>query len=207
VAENGPVGTHAMAAWSFYPTKNLGAFGDAGAVTTGTREHADRLRRLRNYGQRDRYEHVEAGFNSRLDPLQAAILSVKLRHLGHETKLRHALAARYNEKLQATDAVQVLPIRTGVTPSRHLYPILVGSSARRAALQAALTSEGIETLIHYPIAMPAQKASQAAWSGGRSFPNAERIASEVLSLPMYPDLTFEQVDHVAAAIARWGAAQ
>jgi len=192
-----------VAAWSFYPTKNLGALGDAGAVTCADEAMSQRLARLRNYGQENRYEHVERGFNSRLDPLQASILSAKLVHLESENVRRRAIGQRYDEALAASPDLVPLPIPANSTPNRHLYPVLLPSQDLRAAFQAFLAARGIETLIHYPIAMPDQKASDLAWSGGRDFPQARRICSQVVSLPCHPDLSDQQVDEVIASALQW----
>jgi len=210
VRDGRPAGTfgHA-AAWSFYPTKNLGAFGDAGAVSTeGGAALADKLRRLRNYGQRNRYEHVDRGFNSRLDPLQAAILSVRLGHLADENRRRAEIARRYDAALSGLPGLTLVGPAPGTVSSHHLYALLIGQDGHsgRDAFQQQLKSNGIETLVHYPIAMPDQAASDPAWSGGRSFPVARAFAGRVVSLPLYPDLRDEEVEAVTAAVRRWAAA-
>lgn len=191
------------AAWSFYPTKNLGALGDAGAVTCADGEVAARLRRARNYGQRNRYEHSEWGINSRLDPVQAAVLAVKLPHLAADNQRRRAVAARYDEAF-AGAAVQPIPVPPGCLPNRHLYPVLLRSGDERQALQVTLNAAGVETLIHYPIPMPDQPASEPVWSGGRAFPAARALCGRVLSLPVYPELSDAQVGTVIAAVSGWG---
>jgi dTDP-4-amino-4,6-dideoxygalactose transaminase len=199
-----PAGGHGdAAAWSFYPTKNLGAHGDAGAVTCANPEVASRLARLRNYGQRNRYEHVERGFNSRLDPLQAAILSVKLALLDDDNARRRFIGQRYDEALAANERVSPVPVPPNTLPNRHLYPVLLPSSQARRDFQAFLAERGVETLIHYPIPMPEQEASAAAWSDGRRFPRACEFCARVLSLPCHPDLTDRQVDDVIAATLAW----
>jgi dTDP-4-amino-4,6-dideoxygalactose transaminase len=191
------------AAWSFYPTKNLGALGDAGAVTCAADALAARLRRLRNYGQQNRYEHVELGFNSRLDPLQAAILVAKLGALDDENRRRREIGARYTRAFVDLGAVRPVPVPTGCEPNRHIYAVLVASADRRAPFQKALMERGIETLIHYPIAMPDQKASEPAWSGHRGFPVARSLCERVVSLPVHPDLTDDEVERVIAAVRAW----
>lgn len=206
-----PAGTFGdAAAWSFYPTKNLGAFGDAGAVSTESgAELGDKLRRLRNYGQRNRYEHVERGFNSRLDPLQAAILSVRLGHLAEETRRRALIAARYDAALAGLPHLRIVGPRPGTVSSHHLYALLIDrdeGASGRDAFQAALKAGGVETLVHYPIPMPDQAASDPAWSGGRAFPVARAFASRVVSLPFYPDLQDDEVETVTAAVRRWATA-
>jgi len=206
-----PAGTFGdAAAWSFYPTKNLGAFGDAGAVSTESgAELGDKLRRLRNYGQRNRYEHVERGFNSRLDPLQAAILSVRLGHLAEETRRRALIAARYDAALAGLPDLRIVGPRPGTVSSHHLYALLIDrdeGASGRDAFQAALKAGGVETLVHYPIPMPDQAASDPAWSAGRAFPVARAFASRVVSLPFYPDLQDDEVETVTAAVRRWATA-
>jgi len=211
VRDGRPAGTfgHA-AAWSFYPTKNLGAFGDAGAVSTDSGVAlADRLRRLRNYGQRNRYEHVDRGFNSRLDPLQAAILSVRLGHLGEENQRRAEIARRYDAALDGLPELTVVGPPAGSVSSHHLYAVLIDrreGESGRDAFQQALKSDGVETLVHYPIPMPDQAASDPAWSGGRAFPVARSFAGRIVSLPLYPDLRDDEVEAVTAAVRRWAAA-
>ena len=192
-----------IAAWSFYPTKNLGALGDAGAVTCKDATTAARVARLRNYGQQNRYEHVEPGFNSRLDPLQAAILSTKLVHLESENTRRRAIGRRYDQAFAGYDAIALLPVPPNAVPNRHLYPILLPSSEQRGAFQALLADRGIETLVHYPIAMPDQKASEAAWSGDRDFPQARSLCQRIVSLPCHPELSDQQVEDVVAAVSSW----
>jgi dTDP-4-amino-4,6-dideoxygalactose transaminase len=196
------------AAWSFYPTKNLGALGDAGAVTSGDAALAARLRRLRNYGQSTRYEHDEIGFNSRLDPLQAAILAVKLDALDEETRRRREIGVRYDRAFaDLGPALRPLDGPPGGQPNRHLYPVLVGAVADRPAFQGHLAERGVETLVHYPIAMPDQKASDPAWSRGAEFPNARSICGRVVSLPVHPDLTDDEIEQVIAAVRSWPGAR
>ena len=196
-------GTGEAAAWSFYPTKNLGALGDAGAVTCRDEAMAQRLIRLRNYGQQTRYEHVEPGVNSRLDPLQAAILSAKLLSLESENARRRILGQRYDEALAASENVVPVPVPPHSIPNRHLYPVLLASGDLRTDFQAFLAQRGIETLIHYPIAMPDQKASDVAWSGGRDFPQARQFCERVVSLPCHPDLSDQQLEEVIAEALAW----
>jgi len=192
------VGGHGDAVtWSFYPGKNLGALGDAGAVTTNDPEIADRLRVLRNYGSRVKYVNEVQGYNSRLDPLQAAALRVKLGHLDAWNARRAEVAARYAEGL--ADSGLVLPaVPAAATPAWHLYVV---RSKNRAALQAALTAAGIGSLIHYPIPPHLQQAYAGAGFSAGQFPLAESMAAEVLSLPMGPHLQREQQLRVIEAIA------
>ena len=189
-----PVGSFGIvAAYSFYPTKNLGALGDGGAITTSDAQVAAHLKRLRNGGQTDRYHHGEFGVNSRLDELQAAILRARLHWLPRWTAERRALAARYRERL-AGAPVEVPPeLEAGHV--YHLFPVL---SPRRDALQEHLKARGIETLIHYPVPIPRQPA--VASLEPADCPVADRISAEVLSLPLHPGLTRDTVDAVAGAV-------
>jgi dTDP-3-amino-3,4,6-trideoxy-alpha-D-glucose transaminase len=199
--EGRPAGSFsAAAAWSFYPTKNLGAAGDAGAVTTDSPELAQRLRRMRNYGQKDRYYHVEEGVNSRLDPLQAAILGARLPKLESRTLRRRAIGARYDEALGGIPQLRRIGIRKGSPGNRHLYPIFADSLAAREALQQGLAKLGVETLVHYPVAMPDQEAAPK-FPGQGGFPVARRLADTELSLPIYPEMSEAQVDLVIRALS------
>lgn len=191
------IGGHGSAAsWSFYPGKNLGAFGDAGAVTTNDPELAGRLRSLRNYGSAVRYVHDERGFNSRLDPMQAAILGVKLRHLDAWNARRREIAHRYLAELR--DIALVLPaVRDWAEPSWHLFPV---RHPKRDALRIALTNAGIETLIHYPIPPHLQRAYSDMGYARGSFAIAEEIADTELSLPIGPAMSNAQVDAVIEAV-------
>ena len=171
-----------VVAWSFYPGKNLGALGDGGAVTTNDIEIADRIRMLRNYGSRVKYVNEVKGFNSRLDPLQAAVLRVKLRHLDDWNTRRKAVAAQYLQGL--ADTALLLPQVPGwADPVWHLFVVRY---PQRDALAQRLTEAGVGTLIHYPIPPHLQKAYADLGFGKGTFPIAERIHEEVLSLPMFP---------------------
>jgi len=200
-----PVGSMGAAgALSFYPTKNLGALGDAGAVLTNDRALADRIRRLRNGGQSSRYHHDEFGVNSRLDEMQAAILRARLTRLPSWTTRRRALAARYRAGLTAVVAAATAAGRTLGVPAEHdaghvyhLFPVLSGN---RDALKTRLDAEGIETLIHYPVPIPRQPA--VATEEPADCPVANRICNELLSLPLYPDMADAAVDEVLAALGR-----
>ena len=177
-----------VVAWSFYPGKNLGAMGDGGAVTTNDPHIADRIKVLRNYGSRVKYVNEVRGYNSRLDPLQAAILRVKLACLDDWNARRSALAAAYNQGLAGT-GLQLPHVPPWAAPVWHLYVI---RSQYRDALQEALTKAGIGTLIHYPIPPHLQAAYQGSgWTKG-AFPIAKAMAQECLSLPMGPHLSSEQ---------------
>lgn len=187
--------THATA-WSFYPGKNLGAFGDGGAVTTSDEVTARRLRSLRNYGSSEKYRHDEVGWNSRLDEVQAALLAVKLRRLDEHNARRAAVADRYDAALAGLDLV--LPERTaGTTPAWHLYVV---RSTRRDRLRAHLAGHGVETLVHYPVPPHRQPAFAGTPLATRHLPMADRLADEVLSLPMGPVLRPEDQDVVIEAL-------
>lgn len=186
-----------MAAFSFYPTKNLGACGDAGAVTTDDPELADRLRLLRNYGQRKRYYHESIGFNSRLDEMQAAILRVKLRHLNRWNEVRRIKAKLYDSMLEGV----VCPAEAAY--ARHVYHLYVVRTPRRNELQSYLAERGIGTLIHYPVPVHLQEAYRDLGLLRGHLPATERCADEILSLPLYPELPDEQVAEVAEAITRF----
>ena len=193
------IGAHGDAVcWSFYPGKNLGALGDAGAVTTDDPALAARIRRLGNYGSARKYENAERGANSRLDPLQAAVLGVKLGVLDAWTERRRAVAARYSEALAGTGLV--LPgAADWAEPVWHLYVV---RSAERDALQARLREAGVGTLIHYPIPPHMQEAYRDAGHPPDSLPLARRLAAEVLSLPVGPNLTAAEADAVIDAVLR-----
>ena len=181
------------AAFSFYPTKNLGALGDGGAVVTPDAAVAERARLLRSYGERERYESVVAGRNSRLDALQAAVLLVRLGRLDAWNERRRAIAAAYDAGL--ADAGVELPVEA---PGRvHAYHLYVVRSPRRDELRAELADAGIETLVHYPRAVHEHPA-YAHLAG--SLPVSERLCAEVLSLPLYPQLRDDEVERVVAAV-------
>ena len=189
-----PVGTiGAAGAFSFYPTKNLGALGDGGAIVTNDRALADRVKRLRNGGQTDRYHHQEPGINSRLDDIQAAVLRARLPRLQGWTERRRALAARYRSRL-ADAPVELLAERD----PGHVYHLFVVRSDERDALQAHLAANGIETLIHYPVPIPRQPALAAEHPA--DCPVAARMCSGILSLPLHPALRDDEVDDIAAAV-------
>ncbi|MBN8493398.1 MAG: DegT/DnrJ/EryC1/StrS family aminotransferase [Burkholderiales bacterium] len=193
------IGGHGDAvAWSFYPGKNLGALGDGGAVTTNDPQIADRLRVLRNYGSRVKYVNEERGYNSRLDPLQAAVLRVKLSHLDAWNARRTVLAQVYLDGLRGTGLV--LPhVPDWAEPVWHLFVV---RHARRDELQRALTDAGIGSLIHYPIPPHRQTAYADACFPADAFPLASRLAEEVLSLPIGPQMGIGQAQTVVAAITR-----
>lgn len=182
---------------SFYPSKNLGALADGGAVTTHDDALADKIRHLRNYGSKVRYHNEYLGLNSRLSELQAAFLRAKLPHLPAWNARRAALAARYLEKLRGVGDFTLPFVPSWASPVWHLFVI---RTAHRDALQAHLTARGIGTQIHYPIPPHLSKAyAGAGWKRG-DFPLAEKFAAEVLSLPIGPHVTTEQVDFVCASV-------
>lgn len=185
-------------AWSFYPGKNLGAYGDAGAITTDDDDLADRLRALRNYGSRVKYHNEVAGWNSRLDPVQAAVLGVKLRHLDAWNLRRKRIAALYDAGLAGLPWL-TLPRWEDETASSALH-LYVVQTRRRDELQRHLTDCGVQTLIHYPIAPHRQPAYADLAMPEGSWPIAERMAREVLSLPMGPHLSEENAQRVIAAV-------
>jgi len=191
------IGAHGdVVAWSFYPGKNLGAFGDGGAITTNDLGLTKRLRRLRNYGSNRKYVHDEIGFNSRLDPLQAAGLKVKLRYLDEWNNRRRNLASFYKEELKNTGLT--LPyVPNWADPVWHLYVV---QYPERDALQAVLRDAGVETLIHYPCPPHLQRAYASSSLCRGDFPIAERLANRLLSLPMGPQLSIKQAQHVVAAL-------
>ena len=191
-----PVGTDgAAAAYSFYPTKNLGALGDGGALTTNDAGLATRAKRLRNGGQTDKYRHEEFGVNSRLDEMQAAILRARLPRLHSWTARRRELGRHYREALRAVETVAVPP----ELDSGHVYHLFPVRSSSRDAMQTHLRAAGVETLIHYPIPIPQQRA--LASEQPADCPVATRVCSEVFSLPLYPGLDQSAVAVVAAALA------
>jgi len=183
------------AATSFYPGKNLGALGDGGAVLTSDRAIADKVRLLRNYGSTQKYHHQIAGYNSRLDELQAAVLRVKLAKLDDWNEQRRAVAQLYTQQLQGTGLI--LPtVADDIEPVWHVYVI---RSQQRDMLQAKLASKGIGTIIHYPIPPHRQQCyASLAYEG---LPLSELLASQILSLPMFPGLSAEQIGFVVDSIA------
>lgn len=191
------IGAHGdVVCWSFYPGKNLGAFGDAGAVTTQRADLAERIRVLRNYGSRVKYVNDEQGLNSRLDPIQAAVLRVKLAHLESWTQRRRELAALYQAEL-AGSGLTLPHVPDWADPAWHLYVV---RTPKRAALQQRLQAAGVGTLIHYPIAPHMQQAYAALGLAPEQLPLARQLADEVLSLPMGPHLGLEQALSVAKRI-------
>lgn len=186
------------AAWSFYPGKNLGAMGDGGAVTTDDHALAERVRMLRNYGSSVRYHNELQGYNSRLDDLQAAVLRVKLAHLDEWNARRAAAAGRYRVGL-AESRLDLPLVAAYAEPVWHLFVV---RSTERDVLQRALRADGIETLIHYPVPPHRQPAYRSLGLSVDACPIANRLASEVLSLPIGPHLDEESQQRVIAALLR-----
>jgi dTDP-4-amino-4,6-dideoxygalactose transaminase/acetyltransferase-like isoleucine patch superfamily enzyme len=185
------------AAFSFYPGKNLGACGEAGAVTTDDPDVRRQVLLLRDHGRSDKYLHVREGYNGRLDAIQAGLLSVKLRHLEEWNERRRQRAAEYDIGLAALPALRRIVVRPENTSSHHLYVV---RSARRDALQAFLRERGIATGVHYPVALHLQPCYARLGLGPGSFLQAERSCSEVVSLPIFPEMEPDQVRQVLAAL-------
>lgn len=189
-----------IAAFSFYPTKNLGALGDGGAVVTNDAALAERVRLLREYGWRDRYVSEVTGMNSRLDELQAAILRVKLKYLDEENKRRRQIARAYDNGLVAA-SLQLPQVHHDVLHAYHQYVVRAKGDGERDQLKERLRKRGVGTLIHYPVPVHLQPAyCDRVLIGPGGLPETERAAREVLSLPMFPQLTHEQVEMVCQAI-------
>jgi dTDP-4-amino-4,6-dideoxygalactose transaminase len=186
-----------LACFSFYPGKNLGAYGDGGMVTTNDGQLAERIRRLRNYGERAKYDHVVKGVNSRLDGLQAAFLSVKLNHLSRWNEARGRHAEAYAALL---DGVGDVRLQQRAARSTHIYHLFVIETAHRDALRDHLAERGIQTGIHYPIPIHLQEAYRDLGLGAGAFPHAERLAQQSLSLPMYAELSEEQLQLVTSSV-------
>jgi dTDP-4-amino-4,6-dideoxygalactose transaminase len=192
------VGTFGDAAcFSFYPGKNLGAYGDGGAVCTDSDEIADRVRLLRNHGQREKYVHLVEGYCHRLDNLQAAVLGVKLPHLDEWNAARRAHAALYDRLLADVPGVVTPYVAPGMEPVYHLYVI---QAPERDRVQAALKAAGIETGIHYPIPLHEQPAYARLGHRPEDFPVSHALGSCILSLPMYAELTDEQIHYVTETV-------
>ncbi len=182
---------------SFYPGKNLGALGDAGAVTTNNEELANRIKRLRNYGSEVKYYNEEVGYNNRLDELQAAFLRVKLNYLQEWTNQRKEIASWYNESLKKTN--WILP-EVHVNAD-HVYHLYVIRTANRDAVSEALKEKGIQTMIHYPVPPHLQKAYDHLGYKKSDFPIAEEIAKTCLSLPVWPGMTEDQIIKISHCIS------
>jgi dTDP-4-amino-4,6-dideoxygalactose transaminase len=185
-----------MACFSFYPGKNLGAYGEGGAVTTDDPALARTIRMLRDWGAEKKYHHVLKGYNYRMEGIQGAVLRVKMKYIEAWTEARRAAAARYDRLLTGSG----IPTPVAEPFNRHVYHIYAIRTAQRAAWQAALNARGIQSGIHYPIPVHLLPAfSDLGYKVG-DFPQSERAANEVLSLPMFPEITAEQVETVADAV-------
>jgi dTDP-4-amino-4,6-dideoxygalactose transaminase len=193
-----PVGTFGLCGcFSFYPGKNLGAYGEGGAVVTNDDQVADRLRRLRDHAQPQRYQHDEIGFNYRMDAFQGAVLSIKLKSLEAWTQARRRLADRYGRLLEGLP----LCLPREAPGRRHVWHLYVTLLAERDRVRKELESRGIQTGLHYPIPVHLQKAYRHLGHGAGDFPVAERVGRECLTLPMFPEMTDEQQNAVCAALA------
>lgn len=185
--------------FSFYPTKNLGAYGDGGMIVTNREDVAEKLRLLRNYGQTRRYYHVTPGFNSRLDEIQAAILRVKLNRLDAWNQRRRILASLYARLLSGVLVATPIEMSYGL----HVYHLYVIRCTQRDELQTFLAAHDANTLIHYPVPIHLQEAYVSLGLDEGSYPMAESYAKQMLSLPLYPALTEEEVNSVASLIAEF----
>lgn len=187
-----------LGAFSFYPAKNLGAYGDAGAITTNYSKLAHRLKGLREYGENSRYYYGELGYNSRLDQLQAAILTIKLKHLERWNAKRKKLANYYTKKIKE-EISQVTPPFVGENVT-HVYYAYVIKAPRRDQLAKYLKHRGIQTVVYYPTPLHLQKSLSNLGYKRSDFPTAESLAKQILSLPLYPQLTHEQQDYIIQSI-------
>jgi len=185
--------------FSFYPGKNLGAYGDAGAITTNNPAYAQKIRMLRNYGSSKKYYHDFKGFNSRLDTLQAAVLRIKLKKLDQWSQARRKAAKQYNRLLAETD----LSIPRVCSYAEHVYHLYVVRSKKRDALLSHLHNKGIGAGIHYPIPIHLMDAFQDLGYKTGAFPVTEQYANEILSLPLFPELTDEQIRYICDAISSY----
>jgi dTDP-4-amino-4,6-dideoxygalactose transaminase len=198
------------AAFSFYPGKNLGACGEGGAVTTNNEDIAKKVRMLRDHGQAKKYYHDFEGYNGRLDAIQAGILRIKLKHLPNWNEKRRQNASLYTQHLslntrQSTLNTQHLTLNTIVTPyepawSKAVYHLYIIRTKRRDDLQRYLADNGINTGLHYPIPLHLQSAYRRAGLTNGNYPITEKVASEILSLPMFPQLTTEQIEYIVNKI-------
>jgi len=187
-----------LACFSFYPGKNLGAYGEGGMVVTSNQHYADALRVIRDGGSEKKYYHVRVGYNYRLEGMQGAILRVKLRYLTNWTERRRSRAAEYAARLQGGSVVP--PAERPY--AKHVYHIYAVRTRERAELQRTLQANGIASGIHYPIPVHLQQGYQHLGYAAGQFPHSEQAANEVLSLPMFPELTNSQIEMVAAAVER-----
>ncbi|HEY1403922.1 MAG TPA: DegT/DnrJ/EryC1/StrS family aminotransferase, partial [Pyrinomonadaceae bacterium] len=196
--------------FSFYPGKNLGAYGEGGAVVTDDAEVARRVRLLRDHGSEQKYRHDIVGYNFRLEGIQGAVLNVKLKYLDGWNELRRAHAARYRELLSAVsgdDRGGALTLPRELPYARHIYHLYVVQTEARDRLQRHLSASGVQTGIHYPVPVHLQPAYASHGHRAGDFPEAERQATRVLSLPMFPELTPEQIERVAEAVRSFAGSQ
>jgi dTDP-4-amino-4,6-dideoxygalactose transaminase len=199
------------AAFSFYPTKNLSAYGDGGCVTTNDEELAAHVRRLRNHGSRQRYYHEEIGWNSRLDAMQAAVLRVKLKHIDEWNQARRMLACRYHglfvnsglvhKDAQSVSAKAPIALLATMPEAYHIYHQYVVRAYRRDELRAFLTRQGIGTEIYYPVPLHLQECFTYLGYKAGDLPESERASKEVLALPIFPELREDEQQRVVAAVA------
>jgi dTDP-4-amino-4,6-dideoxygalactose transaminase len=185
------------------PGKNLGAYGEAGAVTTGDDALASRIRQLRDHGQSEKYKHRFFGHNYRMDGIQGAVLGAKMRHLAAWTLRRREIAAFYKERFAGLEEL-VLPFEP--PGSEHVYHLFVIRTKRRAAFQNHLAERGIATGLHYPVPLHAQEACRPLGYTTGDFPVSECAAEECVSLPLYPEMSQDQVEYVAASVRSFFAA-
>jgi dTDP-4-amino-4,6-dideoxygalactose transaminase len=183
--------------FSFYPTKSLGAFGDAGMVVTNKEEVFEKIGMLRDYGRIGRYEHKVKGFNSRMDTIQAVILAAKLEHLPEWNRMRNAHATYYNELIKDVTEVVLPQIKENRT---HVFQTYAVRLANRDKILEGMKAKGIGALIHYPIPVHLQEAYMEAGGQPGDFPVSERVANEILSLPMFPHLSQEQIEYVCMSL-------
>lgn len=195
------------AGFSFYPGKNLGACGDAGAVVSRSADLIDQVRMLRDHGQKTKYNHVIEGMNSRLDSIQAGFLRVKLSRLHDWNESRRTIAQRYDAEFASQDWLQTVGILPGNVPSRHLYVVHVVPPADRDALASVLKEQNIHTALHYPMPLHLQPCYEHLGYGRGAFPVAEKLARELISLPLFPGMTNEQIDRVVGAVKKFGRMQ
>ncbi len=186
-----------VATFSFYPGKNLGAYGDGGAIVTNNDEIAKKSRMWANHGRIEKYNHEFEGVNSRLDGIQAAILNVKLKHIEKWSEQRRNIAKIYSNKLRDVKNITTPKELTGIVPVYHLYVIRTG---KRDELQNYLKEKGISTGVHYPIALPALKAYSYLNHSEKDFPYSYQYQSEILSLPIFPELSDDQIDYICDTI-------
>jgi len=183
------------AAFSFFPGKNLGAFGDGGAITSNDKDLIENIKMLRNYGQAEKYNHVTKGFNKRLDGLQAAILDVKLQHLDKWNQQRDSAAQKYSRELEDFSKI---PYKH--RDSEHVYHLYVIRDNKRDKLQEHLSEKGVVTGLHYPVPIHLQKSMEYLGYKEGDFPNCEKYAKEILTLPVFPGMSEEETDHVCDSV-------